>query len=97
MKNLIIVTGGAGFVGSNLINYYYKNLIIKSYQLTTIAQAHKKIVFLIFFLKYINADTTKIFKVIKNKKKIKVVFHFGEFARIYQVLFKWINVLILIQ
>ena len=42
MKKLILVTGGAGFVGSNLIKYLLKKLIIKFYQLTTIVQDQKK-------------------------------------------------------
>jgi UDP-glucose 4-epimerase len=35
-------------------------------------------------IRYIKANTKDIVKIISNPKKIKVVFHFGEFARIYQ-------------
>ena len=40
-------------------------------------------------VKYIKSDTKKISKTLNNyKKKIKVIFHFGEFARIYQSFLK---------
>ena len=35
-------------------------------------------------VKYIKGDTTNISKILKNPKNIKTIFHFGEFARIYQ-------------
>ncbi len=35
-------------------------------------------------IKYVRGDTKNIEKIIKNKKEIHSVFHFGEFARIYQ-------------
>jgi len=35
-------------------------------------------------IKYIKGKTSQITKLIKNPKNIKSVFHFGEFARIYQ-------------
>ena len=85
MKNLIIVTGGAGFIGSNLINLLInktnKNIIsIDNYSSGSIKNhiENKRI-------KYIKSDTININKTLsKHKKKIDTIFHFGEFARIYQ-------------
>ena len=84
MKNLIIVTGGAGFVGSNLIRLLLKKSKYKILSVDNYSSGTKKNHVINKRVKYINADTTKIFEIIKNPKKIKVVFHFGEFARIYQ-------------
>ena len=39
-------------------------------------------------MKYLNGKTVNISNIIKNPKKIKSVFHFGEFARIYQSFLK---------
>ena len=85
MKNIIIVTGGAGFVGSNLVDRLSK---IKKYQIysldnysagTKTNHINKKNVI------YIKGDTKNIEKYFRNKiKKIKTIFHFGEFSRIYQ-------------
>ena len=85
MKNYIVVTGGAGFVGSNLIEYFSKKtnkkiLSIDNYS-TGLKKNHSKSP----RVKYINADTKDINKVLsKYKSQIHSLFHFGEFARIFQ-------------
>ena len=87
-KNKIIVTGGAGFVGTNLI----KLLLSKTkYQIISIddySSGKKSNEIKNTRVKYIKSKTVNISKVIKNTKEIKTVFHFGEFARIYQSFLK---------
>ena len=83
-KNIIIVTGGAGFVGSNLISYLLKKTKFKILSLDNYSSGFKKNHIKDKRVNYIEANTKDIFKLIKNPKKIKTVFHFGEFARIYQ-------------
>ena len=83
-KNKIIVTGGAGFVGTNLIKLLlkktkYKILSIDNYSSGTKSNHLKN-----SRIKYINGKTVNIDKLIKKPKDIESVFHFGEFARIYQ-------------
>ena len=84
MKNLIIVTGGAGFVGSNLIKYLLNKTNFKILSLDNYSSGLKKNHIKNKRVKYIRADTKDISKVVKKPKNVKVIFHFGEFARIYQ-------------
>ncbi len=85
MKNIIIVTGGAGFVGSNLIKFLLKKtnysiLSIDDYSSGSIKNhiKSKKI-------KYIKAHTKNISTILSRYiKNINCIFHFGEFSRIYQ-------------
>ncbi len=85
MKNIIIVTGGAGFVGSNLIEYLLLKTNFKIYSLDNYDSGTKKNHLSNKNLKYIKGDTKNISKLFKKKKrKIHTVFHFGEFSRIYQ-------------
>ena len=85
MKNLIVVTGGAGFVGSNLIEELinirrYKILSLDNYSSgNTVNHLRSSRV------KYLIGNTKDISKILKKyKKKIHTIFHFGEFARIFQ-------------
>ncbi|MDC1014429.1 NAD-dependent epimerase/dehydratase family protein [Candidatus Pelagibacter sp.] len=85
MKNLIIVTGGAGFVGSNLI----KSLLIETNKniisIDNYSSGNKKNHIKDKRVKYLKADTVDISKSLKSfKNRIHSIFHFGEFARIYQ-------------
>ena len=88
MKKNIVITGGAGFVGSNLIKYLLKktkyNLISVDNYSTGLRKNHIKSK----RVKYIKSDTQNINKVLKNPKTIHSLFHFGEFARIYQSFLK---------
>ena len=85
MKNLIIVTGGAGFVGSNLIKSLLKKTNKKIISLDNYSSGNKRNHIRDARVKYIKTETIDISKHLKNvKKRIHSIFHFGEFARIYQ-------------
>ena len=84
-KNIIIVTGGAGFVGSNLIKLLLKKTNYKIISIDNYSSGSKKNHVLNKKVIYIHSDTKRISEVLKKyKKSINSIFHFGEFARIYQ-------------
>ena len=87
-KNTIVVTGGAGFVGTNLIKLLLKKTKYKILSIDNYSSGNKINHIKNFRVRYIRGNTVNISKLIKNQKKIKSVFHFGEFARIYQSFFK---------
>ena len=85
MKKIIVVTGGAGFVGSNLIEHLIKKTRFKLISLDNYSSGTKKNHIRNPRVKYLNNDTKNIKKILKNyTKNINSIFHFGEFARIYQ-------------
>ena len=83
-KKTIIVTGGAGFVGSNMIGYLLKKTKYKIISIDNYSSGYKKNHLKNKRVKYLKANTKDIFRLIKYPKNIQAVFHFGEFARIYQ-------------
>ena len=85
MKNILVVTGGAGFVGSNLISFLLKKTKRNIISLDNYSSGHIKNHIINKRVKYIKSDTKNIKKKLnKYKKNIVALFHFGEFARIYQ-------------
>ena len=85
MKKYIVVTGGAGFVGANLIEKLIKDTNYTIISIDNYSTGTKKNHIKSSRVKYIRADTKKISKILEiYKQKINSVFHFGEFARIYQ-------------
>jgi len=85
MKNIIVVTGGAGFIGSNLIEELikirkYKIVSFDNYSTGRIVNHIKNP-----RIKYLKGNTKNISKILKKyKNKIHTIFHFGEFSRIFQ-------------
>ena len=85
MKDLLIVTGGCGFVGSNLIEYLLKKTNFKIISLDDYSSSTKKNQIRNNRVQYLNGHTKDVSKILKKKiKRIKSLFHFGEFSRIYQ-------------
>ena len=87
-KNKIIITGGAGFVGTNLINLFLKRTKFKIFSIDNYSSGSKKNHIKNKRVRYINGDTKDISKILNKPKSINSIFHFGEFARIYQSFIK---------
>ena len=88
-KNIIVITGGAGFVGSNLIAFLIKKTNFRLFSLDNYSSGSKKNHIKNSRIKYIKGNTKNISNILKsNKKKIHTLFHFGEFSRIYQSFLK---------
>jgi len=88
MSKKIVITGGAGFVGSNLINLLLEKTNKNIISIDNYSSGSKRNHIKSKRVKYIDSDTKDIFTILKNPKKIDSIFHFGEFARIYQSFLK---------
>ena len=85
MKNIIVVTGGCGFVGRNLIEYLIKKTNLNIISIDDYSSGSKKNHIKNKRVKYLKANTKDISRILsKYKLRIQSIFHFGEFSRIYQ-------------
>ena len=85
MKNILVVTGGAGFVGSNLISFLLKKTKYKLISLDNYSSGSKKNHVINKRIKYFNCHSKDVNQILNRfKSKINAIFHFGEFSRIYQ-------------
>ena len=85
---MIVVTGGAGFVGSNLIHLLLDKTKYKIISIDDYSSGSNKNHINDKRVKYLKSDTKNISILLKNPKRINAIFHFGEFARIYQSFLK---------
>jgi len=84
-KNFIVVTGGCGFVGKNLIEYLIKKTNLKILSLDDYSSGYRSNHVKNNRVAYLKGHTKDIAKLLsKYKFKINCIFHFGEFSRIYQ-------------
>ncbi len=84
----IVITGGAGFIGSNLVEYinnikkFYEIIVIDNYSTGSrnnhIKEKNRN------KIRYIDGNTKNIKKLLHEENNIDVVFHFAEFSRIVQ-------------
>ena len=88
MPKKILVTGGAGFVGTNLIKLLINKTNYNIISLDDYSSGSKKNHIKNKRIKYIKGKTIDIEKIIKKPYEINSIFHFGEFARIYQSFLK---------
>ena len=85
MKNIIFITGGAGFIGSHLIELLLKKTNKKIISLDNYSSGSNKNHLKNLRVKYLNGSTININKLLsKYKNKVHSLFHFGEFSRIFQ-------------
>ena len=86
----IVVTGGAGFVGSNLIESLVKIKDTKILSIDNYSSGSVKNHIKNTKIKYFKGNTKDIYKILKKyKNNISAIFHFGEFSRIYQSFIKF--------
>ena len=90
-QDILVITGGAGFIGSNLISLLLKRTKFKIISIDNYSTGTTKNHILSKRIIYLRGNTIKISsKLEKYKNKIDSIFHFGEFSRIYQS-FKYFN------
>jgi len=85
MKKILAVTGGAGFVGSNLIEFLLKKTNFNIICIDNYSSGKKNNEIKNSRVSYIKGNTKDISRLLNRyKKNIHSLFHFGEFSRIYQ-------------
>ena len=87
MKNIIVVTGGAGFVGANLISFLLKETNCQILSIDNYFSGSKKNHIKSKKVKYIKGNTKNISQILNTKKKKLMQFfilvNFREYIRVF--------------
>ena len=96
-KKIIIVTGGAGFVGANLISLLLDKTSYNIISIDNYSSGSKKNHIKSLKVRYIKGDTSNIKKILKkNKKKFIQFFILVNLQEFFKALINLMNVIILI-
>ncbi len=91
MRNILVITGGAGFIGSNLITEILKFKKFRILSIDNYSSGFVKNHIKNKRVRYLIGSTKNIDSLLRSyNDKIHRILHFGEFSRIYQS-FKKIN------
>ena len=89
MRNILVVTGGAGFVGSNLVFELLKFKKFRVLSIDNYSSGLSKNHIKNKRVKYLKGSTKNIDILLKSYSgKIHTIFHFGEFAEFIKALKK---------
>ena len=88
MKNIIVITGGAGFIGSNLISLFLKLTKYKIISIDNYSSGIKKNHIKNLRVKYINGNTKNISQILNLTKKNKNYFSSRRVCKNISELFK---------
>ena len=86
MKNIIIITGGAGFVGTNLISLLIKKTKFNIISIDNYSSGYKKNHINNKKIKYIESHTKNISKILKKEKKFipcSILVNFQEYIKVF--------------
>ena len=101
MKQYIVVTGGAGFVGSNLIEFLIKKTKLKIISIDNYSTGRKINEVKNKRVTYIKGNTKNISKILNKKKKKLIQFfileNFQEFIKALKNLMSVLNLILLAQ
>ena len=86
MKNIIVITGGSGFVGSNLIEYFLKKTKLQIISLDNYSSGSKKNHIINKRVQYISGHTKDIYKIF-NVCEICLVSDFIYFTLLFKIWF----------
>ena len=84
MRNILVVTGGAGFVGSNLISYLIKKTNHKIISIDNYSSGSKKNHIKNPRVKYFSSHTKNISQILKKPKNINLKDNSGYLQDILQ-------------
>ena len=88
----IVITGGAGFVGTNLIKYFLEKTKLNIISIDNYSSSSKRNHIKSSRVRYIKAHTKNISTVLNPKKKFTLFFILGNLLEFIKVFYRWINV-----
>jgi UDP-glucose 4-epimerase len=87
VRKIIVITGGAGFVGSNLIEFFLKKTRYRILSIDNYSSGFKRNEIRDRRVKYVKGDTKNISKILNSKKRKFIQYfilgNFQEYIKVF--------------